>query len=152
MPDQQSSAVVYVVTTGSYDDLCVQCACPTEQDAQTLAARMGYGSEAEVLALEVHPGNVAQVSVLHMRINLYDDGSERDEYRRTSVEWPWSVWPKTTPDGAGWRWVRAPMHHGLGGRLDVWGTDHERVRKMYDDMRAMLKTDDAMRARTQAQG
>jgi hypothetical protein len=150
MSDQQSPTVVYVVTTGSYDDLRVQCACPTEQDAQALAARMGYGSEAEVLALEVHPGNVAQVSVLRMAINLYDDGREQGEYQRTSVEWPWSVWPKPTP--VSWRWTRAPIHGGFGGRLDVWGTDHDRVRKVYDDMRAMLKTDDAMRARTQAQG
>ena len=149
MTDQQPPTVIFVVTIGSYSDYRVQCACLTEQDAQAIVARMG-DEEAEVLALDVHSGDVAQVAILYVGVNLYDDGGEVGEYRRTSVEWPWSAWPKTTP--VSWRWTRAPIHGGLGGRLDVWGTDHERVRKVYGDMRAMLKTDDAMRARTHVQG
>jgi mRNA-degrading endonuclease toxin of MazEF toxin-antitoxin module len=44
------------------------------------------------------------------------------------------------------------MHHDQGGRLEVWGTDHERVRKVYGDRRALIISDDAFRAQREVTG
>lgn len=141
-------AVVHAVSTGSYSDYRVLCACPSAEDAEKLAARIG--GEAEPFTLEVHSGDVAQILTYRMSIMLGDDGSEAHAREWTSIEWPWEVWPKVTP--VGWRWCRPLVYQGRGGRLDVYGTDRTRVQQVYSDRRAMLKADDAMRAQTEAQG
>jgi hypothetical protein len=51
-----------------------------------------------------------------------------------------------------WRWVRAPVHDGKGGRLEVYGTDEQRVRQTFSDRKAQLLTEDAFRMRREAKG
>lgn len=147
---------IYVVSSGTYSDYSVLVACPSKKDADLLAQRYaasgGYGyDDARVEWLPIVPGDVQQVTVLHMSTTLWDDGSETDTRERLTVKWPFELDDPKHADCT-WRWVSAPMHHGKGGRLDVHGTDHERVRKVLGDQRALLITDDAYRARREITG
>lgn len=141
--------IVYVISSGEYSDYRVVCACPSKEDAEQLAARMNGGRsgdyyEYQVEELALLPGDVQQVETLRLSTTLWDDGRETDTWDRRDVDWPTGTYDHQP---VGWRWVRAPMHRNRGGRLDVWGINHERVRKVYGERRALFMTDEAMRSR-----
>lgn len=139
---------VWVVSTGSYSDYRVLCACPTKKDAERVARK--YGSDAGIESLPIVGGEVEKVDVLHLSTTLWDDGAETDTSDRISHCWPFEPWEDVAP--LIWRWVRAPMHKNKGGRLDVHGTDHTRVRKVFSDRRAETIAEPAVRMRKEAQG
>lgn len=147
---------VYVISKGDYSDYSVLCACPTKKDADVIAKRMNedddvWGGPVRVERLPVHTADVEKVAILRMRVNIWDDGTTTLESASVSHEWPFdTVFDDPMP--MKWRWVRAPVHGGRGGRLEVSGTDHERVRRVFSDRRAMLLTDDAMRAKREMRG
>jgi hypothetical protein len=145
--------VVYVISSGEYSDYSVLCACPSKEDAETLVSRMNaaggspYRGDCVVEELAMLPADAQQVEILHMSVTLWDDGRQADEHQHRQVEWPLGYYVPVR-----WRWVRAPMHRDKGGRLEVSGTDHERVRKVYGDRRALLLSDDAFRAQREVAG
>lgn len=150
------SAKVWLVTTGEYSDYNVKCACSTKKTAETVAAKMrgvsdSWDSDAKVQECSLVTADVEQVAVLSLQENLWDGGASSDMRRSTRLEWPFDplTWPCLP---VAWRWVRAPMHKNLGGRLEVWGTDHKRVEKTFSDRRAQVKADDAFRLTTEAKG
>lgn len=145
-----SAETVYVISSGSYSDYRVHAVVKGGvKDAQRLVDRANgirdsYHDDYTVESLPVVTADVERVSILSLQENIWDDGTTTELHERTSVEWPFD----TMYDLAdlSWRWVRAPMHKNRGGRLEVRGTDHERVRKVFSDRRAALMTDDALRA------
>ena len=139
---------VLVISSGSYSDYRVHAVIDgTRDEAEALAQRAGLGhyDEYRIETLPVVKPDVQRVSVLLLTATVWDqDALVTDQHERTETTWPFdSVWDVVD---VSWRWVRAPMHQGKGGRLDVHGTDHERVRKVFSDRLAMFRTDDAMRA------
>ena len=136
---------VFAVSRGDYSDYRVLCVCPTEEDAKTVSekfnATAGSYGQSGVETIPLVTADVARVTELHLSTTLWDDGRETDEREHTRVEWPFDALYGALP--VQWDWVRAPMHNNKGGRLDVRGMDHERVRKVFSDTRAFLLTDGA---------
>lgn len=151
------TGVVWVVASGSYSDYRVLCACESKADADLLAARIRTTGnwrrdDARVESLPlVRDPNVQRVEILSLQVNIWDDGTTTEDRLNVRVEWPFdALFDDAVP--VQWRWVRAPIHHNKGGRLEVSGTDHERVRKTFSDRRAEILTDDALRAKTERRG
>lgn len=148
---------VWVISRGAYSDYRVLAVVRgKKKDAELLAARANaagdsYGDAYEVESLPVVSPDVKKVETLMLIAEIRDEGPVvKEERMNVQVEWPFdSLYALAKTE---WRWVRAPIHNGKGGRLEVWGTDHERVRKVYGDRKAMLLSDDAMRAKRQARG
>lgn len=122
------------------------CSLPERTVQETLL----YGDPyvAEELAL-VDP-KVEKVEILRLQVEIFDNGTTKDQGPQIRVEWPFDALYGTP--ALRWRWVRAPMYNNQGGRLEVWGIDHERVRRVFSDRRAMIIADDAARLRPEAEG
>lgn len=148
------SEVIWVVSTGEYSDYRVMCACPTKADANAVMKKYNESgdnwSDARVEQLPVVEASVEQIDVLTMEITIQDDDSLRDRGQRIRTEWPFdSLYPHSPVT---WRWVRAPIHRGQAGRLEVSGTDHTRVRRVFSDKQAELLASPGLRLRREAKG
>ena len=146
--------VMYAIVSGEYSDYQVHCVCPTKEDAEDIVARANVDKSPyyayRVEEMPVCDRSIQQVVTLQLQTTIWDNGEETDTRENTYIEWPFD-----TMYGAPvirWRWVRAPMHHGEGGWLEVMGTDHERVRKVYGELRARLQHDDAFRMEREIDG
>lgn len=150
MADRALDEMLWTVERGEYSDHKVMCACRTKAEAQAVldaynadeesrrAARLGR------LPLVSEP---VRITTLSVQVNIFDDDTT-DEIRemiRTEFEFD-MLWPQHAKP-VSWVWVRAPIHNGKGGRLEVHGTDQERVRKVFSDTRARLLADDGLRSR-----
>lgn len=151
------SEYVWVISSGSYSDYRVLCVVEgTKADAERLLVKIRgeqdiwTSSEASVERLPVVSADIEPVEVLDMRVNVWDDGTTTDE--RSNVRREWSFDLLYECGAVSWRWVRAPVHNGKGGRLEVMGTDHEAVRRVFSDRRARLLAEDAFRLRHEAKG
>lgn len=144
---------MWAITSGSYSDYRVHAICDSEATAEKIVARANKGGNERYMVESfsfVDDPEISMVDILHISVNIWDNGTQDAVSERYSAEWPFD----STYGLADcfWRWVRAPIHGGRGGRLDVWGTDHERVRKVFGDQRAMFLVDDAMRAKKELHG
>lgn len=148
---------MWVISSGSYSDYRVQAVCDSKETAETIVARAnadrsgGYRSEYEVEELVyMDDPKVQKVETLRLSVTIWDDGTETQDTQAYDVEWPFdSLYGLTECE---WRWVRAPVHDGKGGRLDIRGTDHERVRKVFGERRALIHSDDAFRSKREIKG
>ena len=142
--------IVWLVSSGSYSDYRVHCAAPSKKAAQGIVAALNEDDEwTEYFALEKVPvlEKAERVTVYGLEVVIADDGTVREESVRDRDEWnvdplyPERLRPVTV------RWVRAPIYNGQAGRLEVYGTDRERVGKTFSDMKAQLVADPALRKR-----
>ena len=143
-----SDKSVWVVSSGSYSDYRVHCAAPSKKAAQSIVAALNGDDRIEYFVERVPVFEKAErVTIYGLDAVIEDDGTVRREAARERDEWnvdplyPERLRPATA------RWVRAPCYNGRAGRLEVYGTDRERVRKTYSDMRAQLLADPALRSR-----
>ena len=143
-----SARKMWVVESGSYSDYRIHAAFTNKTTAQAAAA-LGTGYSVATLPV-LSIDDLALVVVLRMSICIWDDGTESDERQNVRTEVPFDMLYPEDEKPAHWRWVRAPVHQNRGGRLEVSGTDHERVRKLYTELRARLHAEDAFRLRKQA--
>ena len=142
-----SDKSVWLVSSGSYSDYRVHCAAPSKKAAQGIVAALN-GDETYNYFIEQVPviDKAEKVTIYGIESIITDDGTVREESVRERSEWnvdplfPERMHPVTV------RWVRALIYH-QAGRLEVYGTDEERVRKTYSDMRAQLLADPALRSR-----
>ena len=145
---------VWVISSGSYSDYQVHAVVKGKRkDAEALARRANVGrqwDQYEIERLPVVEADVQQVEILTLTTTLWDNGKESERGGHTRIEWPFDA-TYGTP-AVSWRWVRAPIYNNCGGRLDVYGTDHERVRRVFSDRRAQLMADGAMRKIGEASG
>lgn len=151
----ETTTLIYAVSSGSYSDYRVLCVCPTKADAEVVAAKLrgdkgGWRYDADVEEFVMVTADVEKVPLLIMSTTLWDDGRESEVSERIEHEWPFDSIHDVIP--MSWRWVRAPMHHGRGGRLDLAGTDHALVRKTYADKRAEILGDVGLRMKREAKG
>lgn len=150
MTDQQR--IMWAVSTGTYSDYRVMCVCPSEDDANTVASKFnasGDGwSPARAESFPIVSADVERHLVATFMENLWDDGRTTD--RRENVRYVWPFDYGASEPSVRWRWVRAPNHQGQGGRLEVTGTDLERVRRVFSDKRAEIMATPALRMRKEA--
>jgi hypothetical protein len=153
-----SDKTVFVISSGSYSDYSVHGVLDvkTRAEANDMVARInaiddgGFSGPYRVEGLSIIAPDVERVSTLIIEQNIWDDGSASEPETRYHCDWPFdSIFE---PGPLVWRWVRAPGHKGKGGRLEVSGTDHERVRKVFSDRSAMLRAGDPLRGRVSAGG
>lgn len=140
---------VWLVSSGSYSDYRVHCAAPSKRAAKEIAAALNADQERGRFMVESLPviDRAEQVTVYGIEAIITDAGTVREESVRDRDEWnvdplyPYRLCPVTI------RWVRAPIYNGQAGRLEVYGTDRERVGKTFSDMKAQLVADPALRKR-----
>ncbi len=143
-----SDKSVWVVSSGSYSDYRVHCAAPSKKAAQSIVAALNGADEPIEYFVERVPviEEAQRVTIYGLEAVISDDGTVREESIRDREEWnvdplhPYRLCPVTV------RWVRALIYH-QAGRLEVYGTDRERVRKTFSDMKAQLLADPALRSR-----
>ena len=144
---------VWLVVTGSYSDYQVECAAASEADGEQIAATInasgsGYeGARVESVPLVTPP--VHPVTVYRASVTVWDDGRVEHHELWQYARWPWE---HEASRPVRWRWVRAPMYEGKGGRLDVTGTDRERVFKVASDRAAMIHADPVLARKREATG
>lgn len=142
--------VVYVITRGEYSDYELLCACATKEDAQALADRMNapvpqgdqYGLGACVEEVPVLAADAPSIIELSMSVVLWDDGRQSDELTWRQARWP--IGRSAGTPAMKWAWSHRVTNPN--GVLSVWGSDHERVRKVYGERKAAFLADDALRA------
>ena len=144
-----SASKVWLVSSGSYSDYRVHCAAPSKAAAQGIVTALNGDDEwTEYFAEQVPVIEKAErVTIYGLEAIIEDSGTVREESVRDRDEWnvsplyPEHLRPVTI------RWVRAPRYHDQDGRLEVYGTDRERVRKTFSDVKAQLIADPALRKR-----
>ena len=145
-----SDKSVWLVSSGSYSDYRVRCAAPSKKAAQGIAAELNADDkEWSKYFVERVPviEKAERVTVYGIEAIIEDAGTVCEESVLDREEWnvaplyPERLRPVTV------RWVRAPAYRGRAGRLEVYGTDRERVRKTFSDMKAQLLADPALRSR-----
>ena len=132
--------LLWAVTSGDYDSYRVHAIFEDEADAKEAASIRHDYKDYQVEAMLV--GRRGQkpsemVTTYSLRQELRDDGQHFDHAIDVDTE-PWfdklyesDAKPRT-------RFVRAPVHEGKGGRMEVRGTDREAVLAAADDLRAKL--------------
>lgn len=146
---------VWLVSSGSYSDYSVHAAFTTKELAEETASVFNAATDSwhdyfvEERPLLSRPGEM--VTTWRASVNIWDDGTTSD-MREVSAR----VEPEVNllyPEDAvpaRWRWVRAPVHQGKGGRLEVSGVDLERVRRVFGDKRAEILATPALARRKEA--
>ena len=148
-------ASIWGISQGSYSDYRVLALCDTKKRAEAVAALPGSDSYGDGLMVEEFvylDHDPERVTTYLLSVEIFDTGSVKNHHERMRTEWEFSMLYPEDNRPVRWRWVRAPMYNGKGGRLEVMGTDQERVRKVFSDRTAMLRTDDAMRAKKESRG
>ena len=149
MSKRVSDKSVWLVSSGSYSDYRVHCAAPSKTAAQGIVDALNGDDEWTKYFVEQVPviEKAERITVYGIEAIIEDAGTVREESVRDRDEWnidplyPQRLRPVTV------RWVRAPIYNGKGGRLEVFGTDLERVRRVFSDTRAQLIADPGLRAR-----
>jgi len=139
---------VWVVSSGSYSDYRVHCAAPSKRGAREIVAALNGADEWTKYFVEQVPviEKAERITVYGIEAIIEDAGTVREESVLDRDEWnvaplyPERLRPVTV------RWVRALIYH-QAGRLEVYGTDRERVRKTFSDLKAQLLVDPALRSR-----
>lgn len=146
---------MWAVSAGDYSDYRVLCICETKEAAEIVAAKYNqhlgsrYGV-ADVEEFALVDGSVQRESILYMQQVILDDGTTQDLQETIKAEWPFERLHEEQE--ATWRWIRAPYIQRIGGRLEVQGKDHERVRRIFGEQKAALMADDAYRAQREMRG
>src|SRR5690606_10438588 len=127
------------------------CACDSKDRAERIARKLrgddGRYEDAFVEELPVIDYDIEKLRTYRMSVNVWDNGTADEVKAWHTDEWPFGTFYEVE-----WRWVRAPVHGGRGGWIDVWGTNPERVRRVLSEKRAQLLAAPAFRARTEAKG
>ena len=144
-----SDKSVWLVSSGSYSDYRVHCAAPSKKAAQGIVDALNGDDEWIKYFVERVPvvDKAEKVTIYGVEAIITDDGTVREESVRDRDEWNVDPLYQQRLRPVTVRWVRAPIYNGQAGRLEVYGTDEERVRKTYSDMRAQLLADPALRKR-----
>lgn len=148
---------IHVVSSGSYSDYSVICACPTIEHAEMVAEALrndtdGWHRDAQVEELPLVDYEPRKVTVHHRMADVWDNGTTDKEKVSVRREWPFDSYLDNPIATVAWHWWRAPMHHGRGGRLEVWGTSEKSVAKVFGEKRAQALADPAFRSQGDARG
>lgn len=147
---------MYTVERGAYGDHRVMLVCKTKRQATAIAKAYNadpdsWGEDAYVGSLPIM-ATAEKVTVYGLLCEVWDDGTVTTEREHIKTEFTFDMLNALYNQPVTWRWVRAPVHRNKGGRLEVHGTDLERVRRVYSDRRAQLLAEDAFRMKREAKG
>jgi hypothetical protein len=134
-------SVIYAISSGSYSDYRVLAVFSSKKVAQETLRRWNgtndSWSSGQVEEFPFYDAVPEPETVFSMIQELWDDGTEGRLNERAHTDMPFDrlfdVPPKGRPSV---RFVRAPVHQGKGGRLEVRGTDIKKVQKAFRDRKA----------------
>ena len=129
---------LWAVTRGSYSDYRVLALFGTEEQANEAASMAGdYDVESFMLCPAGAEFTTDSVTTFSASQEFRDDGEVRDLRISVDTE-PWfDRWRYCGPRPTV-RFVRAPAHKDLGGRLEIQCTDREALMKAATDMKSQL--------------
>lgn len=136
---------MWCVSSGEYSDYRILCVAEDRQVAERVTEKLrtdpgSWDRDARVEEIAFADEHTAPETTLRIQQVIPDDGSCGEAHESIEELWPWE-----THRGAGaecrWRWIRAPVYGGRAGRLEVWGSDLERVRKVFTEKKAALMAD-----------
>lgn len=137
---------LWTVESGSYSDWRIHAVFENEEDAETWAAAIrgeegGWHSDASVGRLTLVPAGVKprRITTWEMEAELWDDGRVLNERVHSYTEYPITALHGPPPKRPCVRYVRAPIHGGYGGRIEVRGATEKSVRKVFSERVAMWK-------------
>jgi hypothetical protein len=135
---------VYALSAGSYSDYRVLALFPTRKLAKEAAAAErladSWAHDADVEEFYLYDEVPEHVTVWRIHQDLMDDGTEGEKREWAITELPWSHYEniEALEKRPVTRFVRAPIHQGRGGRLEVMGLDQTAVRKVFSDRKAEI--------------
>ena len=136
--------IVWAVSSGSYSDYRVLGLFPTKELAERAAMEVcgidkGYRYDAFTESFTLWAADDMPQAVTFWRVNQtwWDDGSitGEDEEEWTQHELA-TLFDIPSGDRVAVRWVRAPMHKGKGGRIELTGRSLDGCRKVLSEWRA----------------
>lgn len=135
---------MWMISTGEYSDYRICAVCADKSTAENWAAAMNGESKYDTYRVEtvglIDSGEPPS-KVTHWRVNveLRDDGQVEQRGPFSNTNWKWASYDGLPPTRPHVRYVRAPCHNNMGGRLEVWGDDEQKVLKVMSERIAMWK-------------
>lgn len=138
----------YLVTDGSYSSYHVVAAFSREEEAERVAVSLGDEAQVESFEMIEDAGQPVAVLSMHFKLNApgWRPELETSDFSMTDIVWPW--FETSTAFEARRKSIdeiRGQVEHGnLFGLYDlvrVRGADHDRVRKVYGELRAAVLHD-----------
>lgn len=155
MGESEGRRPVWAVSHGEYSGYRILFLCESRELAEAEVAALkadegcGYCDPfVEEMVLFSRPTVV--MPVYRFFAEIRDATGVVKEWRSDSSEREETGYERLIP--CSWRWVRAPMYKGLGGRLEVMGTDEKLCRKVYGEKRALLVADAVFRGQGRVEG
>lgn len=139
---------VWGITRGSYSDYRVLAIFEDQAEAKAFCAAhqntahdSPWGAPDDVECFMFYPKGVQPVlNTVHSRsVVVWDSGDTEEAMERGRVEWEYSPLYDRVSARPNVRFVRAPMYHNKGGRLEVEGLDQQAVNQAYGDNLARLR-------------
>ena len=137
---------IYAVSSGCYSDYGVHAVCEDKATADAWVSAMqadsgGYHTDARVERLDFIPAGVEpfRVTTWSQNVELWDDGRTETRGLWSRTELAAGMLLGIPPSRPRVRYVRAPCHKNLGGRLEVTGDSEEMVAKVVGERVAMWK-------------
>jgi hypothetical protein len=132
---------VWGITTGEYSDYRVQALFATEDAAKRAAALRD--DHADISAFNFYSADDSEpklVQVYYHNVELWDDGTQGSDRAHSDTHWEYDGYESRFMDKRPYvRFVRAPMHHDKGGRLEVYGINEKACLKTVSDYIAQWK-------------
>lgn len=140
---------MWAVSKGSYSDYRVLCVCPDKKTAKKIADDINKCSSWGEAFVEQLPllSESRNVTTYDLQCEIWDDGTTSETRYAERVEHEADMLYPERNAPVMKRWVRAPVHDNQGGRLEVHGTDEERVRRVFSYTRAELLATPSLRMR-----
>jgi hypothetical protein len=138
----------WAVSTGSYSSYRVLAVFTYKRDAEAAVEMANENESDRFRTYRVEPiawypkGSRAQlVTAYGMSQDLWDDGTAGDFKinHRTEPEFDHLHGPP--PERPKVKFVRSPGHQGLGGRLEVYGSDLQAVTQAFNDRKMQWKAE-----------
>lgn len=155
MGESEGRRPVWAVSHGEYSGYRILFLCESRELAEAEVAALKadedrgyYDPFVEEMVLFSRPTVV--MPVYRFFAEIRDATGVVKEWRNDSSEREEAGYERLIP--CSWRWVRAPMYKGLGGRLEVMGTDEKLCRKVYGEKRALLVADAVFRGQVRVEG
>lgn len=136
--------ILWAVSTGSYSDYNVKGLFPTKDLAERAAVELStvadsWHSDAFVESFLLWSEDDMPEVITYYRVQQtwWDDNRIAEEREDIYTEYELALlWPVPSGDRPHVRWVRAPMHNGKGGRIEITGRSLEGCRKVLSEWRA----------------
>ena len=135
---------LWTVESGCYSDHQVMAVFEDEATAEAWAEALrhesgGYNTDAYVGRLTLYRIPPHLVTTWQMHVELWDDGRMQPKGPWSRTEYPLTCLYGPPPKRPRVRYVRAPCHKNLGGRLEVIGDSEMAVAKVASERIAMWK-------------